>query len=121
MGYIQTFLSSTQRYCQGRNQGRRTDLDLTLNRYCASHREDHHIDLKSKRCKAEGCGQRATHGYVPSEGAGIGGIRLALFCYEHKQATHVDVNKPMCAALCPDGGRCPRKPTFGDAADCIVR
>ena len=30
-------------------------------RYCAQHRKDHHLDLKSRKCRQEGCDKRATY------------------------------------------------------------
>ena len=56
--------------------------------YCHKHRpDDKYVNVCCKNC--EKCDTRASYGKA--------GTKLARFCVEHKEDTHVDVRSPKCA------------------------
>ena len=67
---------------------------------CAQHAPDGMVDVKSRKCRTEGCGKRPSHG--------VGGTKTAEYCAQHAPDGMVDV----CTKKCRTEG-CGKKPSFG--------
>ena len=79
------------------------DPEEGVARFCAQHREPWHVDVRSRRCQAPGCGRTASFG-IAATGHGSRGRRCIaldkmrrgsskgpLFCHEHKAPAHVNL------------------------------
>jgi hypothetical protein len=55
---------------------------------CAKHKAPEMIDIKSQKCKHQGCKTRPTYGLI--------GIKTPTHCADHKLEEMIDVNNKMC-------------------------
>ena len=79
-----------------------------LELYCREHRKEHHVNILSKKCRAEGCRKQPYFG-DPVE-------CVPIYCFVHKSEEHRDVKNRRCHH--PHG--CKRHPTYGDAREGVA-
>jgi hypothetical protein len=79
-----------------------------VRRFCGPHKEEGHVDVKSKRCEADGCDK------IPTFGRLVGCVRR--FCEPRKEEGHVNVRNKMREA---DG--CDKQASCGSEAEDLLR